>query len=629
MLYKKKILSVFVKLLILLFLYQIGRFCFLLMNRPYFATTSSIQLIDIFIKGTLFDISAICNISILFVLAYLIPMPFIFNKRYLRVVNILFYTISGLSLLFNFIDCEYFRYINKRATFDIFTFIFVGRDTFVLLPRFLFDFWYIPLLWILSCLLGYWLIKRADSFIFRESPRQTERWWLWAIPQYIVVIIVIAVGVRGLGFKPIQLITASKYTNTLNFPLIYNTPFTILHTMKGDALNQKHYFSEQKAKTIFNPICNYYKGGESKHDNVVIIILESFSFDYVGRLSHKKSYTPFLDSIIGESLAFDNAFANGKKSIEALPSIFASLPNLLDEPYITSQYGGNCLKGLPSILKERGYTTSFFHGGRNGTMGFDNFCKAVGIEHYYGMNEYKGPEAYDGDWGIRDEEFLQFYAKELHSFHQPFFSSIFTLSSHHPYLIPEKYKGTFKGGKLPIYKAIQYADYSLKQFFKTISKEPWFKNTLFVFTADHAAQEEDYFHKKNVDLFRIPILFYHPGDVKMKNINHQVIQQADIMPTIIDYLNVKDSFLCFGKSVFDNSAKHLAIEYLGGVYSIVEGNYSISFDGEHFLEKATIVDSPKVALNSTFELQMQQTLKAIIQQFNNRLITNKLAVEKN
>jgi len=628
MLYQKRILTVLIRFIVLLVLYQFGRLSFLLINQSYFNAITNSQILTVFYRGMLFDMSAICNISFVIFLAYLIPIPFIFNKKYIKVVDIVFIVTVFLQMLFNFIDCEYFKFINKRTTFDILKNLFLSDDAFILLPRFIFDFWFIPLLWLAFSFLGIWIIKKADKKVDLLEYSVKKHWLIWAIPQFIIIVALVIIGIRGIGFKPIQLITASKFTNTANFPLIYNTPFTILHTMKGDALKQEHYFDEKRSVSLFNPIVNYEKAGDTKKENVVVIILESFSFDYIGSLSHSKGYTPFLDSIIGQSLAFDNAFANGKKSIEALPSIFASIPNLLEEPYITSQYGGNTIKGLPSVLKEQGYSTSFFHGGRNGTMGFDNFCKAAGMEHYFGMNEYVGPEAYDGDWGIKDEEFLQFYAKQLHSFHQPFFSSVFTLSSHHPYTVPDKYKSRFKGGKMPIYKAIQYADYSLQQFFKTISKEDWFKNTLFVFTADHAAQEEDYSHKKNADLFRIPIIIYHPGDENMKGLKHQIVQQTDIMPSILDYLNIKGSYVCFGKSVFDSSASRLAVQYLGGVYSIFEGNYSLSFNGEQFLEKTVLCDSTNTELSKETELLMQQSLKSIIQQFNDRLIRNKMVVTK-
>ena len=177
---------------------------------------------------------------------------------------------------------------------------------------------------------------------------------------------------------------------------------------------------------------------------------------------------------------------------------------------------------------------------------------------------------------------------------------------------------------MPIYKSIQYADYSLQQLFKTLSKEAWFKNTLFVFTADHAAQEEDYSHKNRADLFRVPIIFYHPGDRNLQKRSHQIMQQSDIMPTILDYLNVKGSYLCYGKSVLDSSSSRMAVQYLGGVYSIIQDGYSISYNGEKVLDRETLKDSTRTSLSPAKEHLMLQTLQSIIQQYNARLIGNRM-----
>ena len=181
---------------------------------------------------------------------------------------------------------------------------------------------------------------------------------------------------------------------------------------------------------------------------------------------------------------------------------------------------------------------------------------------------------------------------------------MFTLSSHEPYTVPDKYKKRFTGGALPIYKSIQYADYSLSQFFKTISKTEWYKHTLFIITADHAAQEEDYEHKKRIDLFRIPIVFFHPSDTNLVGRNHCVVQQADVMPSVLDYLNVKGSYVCFGNSVFDSTAAHFAVQYLGGTYSIVEQNATLNFDGERVVE-SSCVQNQNVKLGQPLCVQLE------------------------
>ena len=168
----------------------------------------------------------------------------------------------------------------------------------------------------------------------------------------------------------------------------------------------------------------------------MVLIVESFGNEWVGAAGAKKSFTPFLDSLTTESLYFKNGIANGKKSIEAVPSIFASLPSLLEIPYISSQYGNNRIEGLPRILKKEGYTSAFFHGATNGSMKFNGFAAQAGFDHYYGRTEYNNEKHYDGSWGILDEYFNPWTARKLSTLKQPFLASLFTLSSHHPFYIP-------------------------------------------------------------------------------------------------------------------------------------------------------------------------------------------------
>ena len=597
-----------------------------MLNLGYFSSCTTWEIIKIFFYGTWFDFSAIAILNLFFVLLYLLPFPFIYSRNYKKWLDWIFIVSNSLILIFNFIDCEYFKFIFKRSTFDLFDYIFLSNDAVELLPQFLRDFWYIPLLWLAVCTGGMLVIFNVD-FERKRLPNHRWPWVFLFVPELCVILGLMFIGARGLGLKPIQIITASRFTSTANFPLILNTPFSILHTMKDDGLKQVAYMSHEEALQYLQTEKNYYKNVPTRKENVVIIMLESFSFPYVGSLSGQKTYTPFLDSLIGQSLMFDHAYANGKKSIDALPSILASLPELIEEPYIISQYGGNKLLGLPAILKQNGYHTSFFHGGRNGTFRFDDFSKAAGCSMYFGMSEYTGPYAYDGDWGIYDEEFLQFFARKIDSFPKPFFSCMFTLSSHHPYFLPEKYKDKFKGGELPIYKTIEYADYSLRKFFETVKDKPWFKNTLFILTADHAAQEEDYTKYKYADRYHIPIIFYLPADSTLKGRNHEIIQQADIMPSVIDYLNIKGRYVCFGSSVFEPDETRQSVQYLGGVYSMMNRGYCIQWDGTKVLALEPLDESLGTENNSTNKTLIEKQLEATIQQYNDRLINNKLTIK--
>uniref|UniRef100_UPI004047B623 LTA synthase family protein n=1 Tax=Flavobacterium sp. TaxID=239 RepID=UPI004047B623 len=246
-------------------------------------------------------------------------------------------------------------------------------------------------------------------------------------------------------------------------------------------------------------------------------------------------------------------------------------------------------------------------------------------------NEYVGPEAFDGRWGIFDEEFMQYFSGKMTEFKQPFFSTIFTISSHNPYIIPEKYKGKFPKGTTKIQESIAYADYALKRFFETASKEEWYKNTLFVITADHTSSEptEKKF-KTNVGKFRVPILFFDPSNPSIVGKNLKNLQQIDIMPSIIDYLNIDSKMITYGKSY--QSEKDFVVYYLDNIYHYVSGYYYLAFDGKKSLglynfKKDELLKTDLIKTEKAKTTEMETFIKAYIQSFNERMIGNKLTLQ--
>src|SRR5690606_39267322 len=127
------------------------------------------------------------------------------------------------------------------------------------------------------------------------------------------------------------------------------------------------------------------------------------------------SYTPFLDSLAGEGMSFTNSYANGLRSAEGLRAIFSGIPSLMAEPFTTSVYSTNKITSIPGLLKTQRYHTSFSHGATNGSMSFDVFTRSAGVDHYYGRTEYNNDKDYDGNWGIYDEPFLQYFEQGLNN----------------------------------------------------------------------------------------------------------------------------------------------------------------------------------------------------------------------
>jgi uncharacterized sulfatase len=247
----------------------------------------------------------------------------------------------------------------------------------------------------------------------------------------------------------------------------------------------------------------------------------------------------------------------------------------MEETYMVSQFNINNPQSIGSLLSKEGYNSSFYHAGKNGTMSFDNFISLSGMGSYYGLNEYPNKNDYDGKWGIFDEPYLQYYANELSEKKTPFISTIFTLSSHHPYTVPEKYRLTLPHGSLPIHHSIAYTDNSLRLFFQKAKKQAWYANTLFVITADHTSDSENPAYQTTLGRFEIPFILFAPNDTTLKGKRKNVVQQSLLMPTILDYLGYSKEFFSLSPSAFDD--KSFAIFYSSGTYLLAKNDFVLAF----------------------------------------------------
>jgi phosphoglycerol transferase MdoB-like AlkP superfamily enzyme len=618
------IANVGIRLSIILLLFSICRSLFYLFNRSMFGEVGSLEIVNAFIYGLRFDISAILYFNIIFILLLLIPHPYRERGWYRFGSSFIFYFFNGIALLLNIIDIEYFKFTKKRMTWDA---VSMKDDLITLVPKYLQDYWYLAIILVALILIAYYLFRK----LFRQSPTKKINYFVQSIVLFIFIGIFL-IGVRGgIQLKPVKVMDAALYGSPQTIPLILNTPFTMLQSYGRKRLSEIKYMPDNEAEKLF-PIYHRYHSDEPMDKlNVVIIIVESLSREFMSAYGAEKSYTPFLDSISKEAIVCKNSFANGTRSMEGIPAVLASLPNLMQDSYMYSAYQGNRINSIGSILSKEGYNTSFFHGGTNGTMGFDSFIKMAGFKKYYGRTEYNNEKDFDGLWGIYDEEFLQYVTRTLDETPTPFCTSIFTLSSHHPISIPSKYKGKFDGGSLPIHKGIKYADYSLRMFFETASKTKWYNHTLFVITGDHTPDEAEHvFYKKQLGMYAVPIIFYRPGD-KIKDRIESVVQHIDIMPSILNRLNYSGEFISFGENVFNNSRAGVSFNFLNGIYQIADDGYLLEFNngraGSLYNYKSDIsLTNNVVKLYPEIELRLENKIKAIIQVYNGAMINDQLSL---
>ena len=630
---------ILIRLCIILLLLSFSRWLIYLFNTNSFDDLSVKELVKLYVCGFRFDIHTLIIFNIPLIIGYGIPLKIKYKKNYKKVIDCIFIISNSIAIALNLIDVIYYRYLDKRMTSELFTFIKGSDENHAsLIMSFISDFWYMFLIFFIFLFIIIFITKKTK--LKETHSYKKKSWYINQSVSLILLILMSIIGIRG-GFqlKPINLLTATEYTTAKNTPMVINTPFSILMSASSAELKKINFYDDAIIDSLYSPThnrltANRFIKNETKDCNLVLIILESFGQEMIGYYNdnYEKSLTPFLDSLLNESLTF-NGLANGRRSIEALPSIICGLPSLMSTDYPSSRYAINRLDGFGKTLKDKGYTTAFFHGGNNGTMSFDITSKSSGFDNYYGRNEYNNDKDFDGTWGIYDNEFLQFAAKELDKFEGPFAATIFTLSSHHPYSLPDNYIIKDTTDTTPFEKTVSYVDYSLKNFFATVTDYEWFENTIFVITADHVNPEHKHEEYKNIyGTYRVPIAFFAPQIIETKEVD-EIAQHTDIGISILSALNIDDKVFSFGRNLFDSIQEQTYINYINNVYSFSDGRYLLQSDGNN-IQRIYDIKNDKLLRNNIYNNnsaewnELNEQFKLRLQQYNNRMINNKLYYTK-
>lgn len=596
-----------------LLIYTLLRLAFVALNAASFPHVPA----SAFAGGVRFDLSAIAWLNILWGLLFMVKPDA--KGGFALVQKVVFHAVNAVGFFFNCTDLAYYHFTLKRSTADLFGIMSAGGDIGNLAPVFVRDYWYVVVIFLVCLALTEVGYRWAGRFLKEDGPQLWKR-LVWRA----VAVAAFAVGSRGgLQLMPLGVLDAGNYAPPAYFPVVLNTPFTIMMSLGKPVVEEKNYMTRAEADALW-PVLHQYGDSSlvptsAKH-NVVFIILESFSAAYSGKLSGQQGYMPFLDSLMDQSLTFTRAYANGRRSIDGIPAITASIPELMDEAFITSNYAQTPFTSIANELAKNGYATSFYHGGRNGTMGFDGFAKSAGFTRYVGQNEYPDQNDNDGHWGIWDQPFLQFFARDLSQQQQPFMSCVFTLSSHHPYELKPEDVARFTGGPLPIHRTLQYTDDALRQFFATARTQPWFNNTLFVITADHTADiERNGQHYSEATDYWVPLVFHMPGTLAPKSMD-RVTQHIDIVPTTLDIIGHNGAFFSFGSSALRAERTPCMVTASTGMYIAIDAEGAERFTDHHLNDGA-------VASGDARKDSLERQLMAAVQQFNNRLLARKLVAE--
>lgn len=625
------LLAVLWNLLLVYLTYQIARLAYFLENTDYLTYT-----FDVFCGGLLFDTSAILYTNVLYVVLMLFPLHWKEHRVYHQICKWLFVVVNGIALAVNLADSVYFQYTMRRTTTTVFEEFSHEGNLGGIVGTELLRHWYLILLFVL-------VVAALWGLYAKPVIRKSVVWWRYDVVCLLSLLVFAPfciAGMRG-GFttavRPVTLSNANQYVERpLDAALVLNTPFSLIRSIgKSVFVVPSYYHDENELATVYTPVHKADNLQQQNKKNVVILIVESFGKEYIGSLNKEleggkyKGYTPCVDSLVGKSMTFRYTFCNGRKSIDAMPSILSSIPMFV-EPFVLTPAAMNDYTGLAGILGAEGYETAFFHGAENGSMGFQAFAQKTGFQRYFGRTEYeaaKGFDDFDGTWAIWDEPFLQYYAEEMGKMREPFMTAVFTASSHHPFVVPEKYKAQFPEEQLVIQKCIRYTDMAIGKFFETASRQPWYENTIFVLTSDHTNMSDHAEYQTDLGGFCSPIIIYDPSH-PVGEIQDKIAQQIDILPTVLGMLGYGKPYVGFGIDVLNTPKEDTwAVNYLNGIYQYVRYGYVLQFDGTRTRAVYSLGDSlMRQDLKGSVgqQAKMERELKAIIQQYMVRMKQNQL-----
>lgn len=633
---KEEILILCYRIFLAFVFYQAARLLFWFFNKNLIKVESVSDYLSLAFHGIAFDLTAILYVNSLFIFLSLIPVIINTKKGYQKVLIWLYFITNGITYAMNFGDFVYYKFSQARLTsaafqvaknetniLKVFT-VSVAEHPFVII-------WFVILMFL-------WIYLYKKFKISEQKPVKLVPYFVWSVVTLCISAVLIVGGIRG-DFKhstrPINLVDANKFVkNPLQGNIVLNSTFSFFRTLGSNNFKEVYFVDQQFINENVNPYKTYNREVRDK-PNIVIFIVESFGREYSGAFNRGKSikdyvsYTPFIDSLANESLIFPNTFANGRQSIHGMSSILAGIPSLTDA-FTSSPYSNQKIQSIVSVCNDLGYDTSFYHGAPNGSMGFMGFGNILGFKHYFGKDEYHGDQDFDGMWAIWDEPFLQYFAKNVGK-KQPFMATVFTASSHHPFKIPEKYNGKFKKGNIQMHEPMQYTDHAIRQYFETAKKQPWFKNTIFVFTGDHTNQVFYPEYEKAMNRFAVPLMFYSPDpEYQLKGINNELAQQIDIYPTLADLIGYNKKIRSWGRSlVSENKYVPIIVNSDGSSEQFIYGNYIYRFDGK---EITGIYDKSDLGFEKNLADQIKtpetekgkQVAKAWYQDYMSRVINRKL-----
>ena len=437
------------------------------------------------------------------------------------------------------------------------------------------------IIFIILCVSFIWLYKKLIESYLSFKPRRFSLLHLFIS---LFLIAFLFVPIRG-GIQKIPMNQSDVYFSTklfadhaaLNLP--WNIVFSILN--RNNKENPFNYFPGNEARQL---VTELYNTGpvkipsilSVKRPNVIFIILESFTAKFVGCLGGEQGVTPNLDKIAADGLLFSNIYAAGDRSEKGQVAVLSGYPNQAITSIIKTPTKTQKLPSITQSLEANGYHTSYTYGGELEFANIKSYLVNTGFDKLVSKYSFRVSER-TTSWGVHDQFALNTFFNNIKKEQQPFFATIFTLSSHEPYDVPafSKFKGSDETAKFR--NSVAYTDSCIGVFINRLKQDPLWQNTFIVLVADHGHPLPGYDRNDLPSKFHIPLIF-SGGALNRKGVIPTIGSQTDIVATTLDQLNISHSQFQWSKDLLDSSARPFAFYCFNNGFGFVTPAATVTVD---------------------------------------------------
>jgi phosphoglycerol transferase MdoB-like AlkP superfamily enzyme len=441
------------------------------------------------------------------------------------------------------------------------------------------------------CLAGFYLYGRVFKQLSFEVPTRSTFVVVSRLFLFLLFSAVLVFAIRGgTGLAPMNpgfaYFSTSQFANHATLNTSWNLMYDLKHYFKHKNNNQFNYMSDTEMHERVDRLTAAKLPNDTEmiltsgRPNIVVVILESWTADVIGALGAEKGIAPYFDELANNGMLFTDFYANGYRTAFGIAAVLSGFPSTPDGSILNRPNKMERLPTLTGTLKANGYATSFYYGGDTHFDDMNAFFVHSKFDKVTNKSSFEAKDM-NSKWGVHDGVLFERVISDLNRQPEPFFTAMLTISSHEPFEVPMK--TVFNGKDAPnlFRNAVHYTDKSLKSFIENAQKEPWFKNTLFVFVADHGTSLPlDRPNSFMPERFRIPLLLY--GEVIKKEYRGVRISkpgsQSDITATILGQLKIKYDDFSWSNNLFNSNRNPFAYYNIANGFAMRSARQTVVYD---------------------------------------------------